>query len=274
MRVHRFDAATLAPIGLPVTLPSQFSSPSNPVRLGELGADGALWISALSDGGGFGRFVPGQPICYQDAFGTPDYETRGLAKIGADIVFGVTPIFGTSTSFRVLSPLSSSDGPCMALTGLSTYPPTTSVPLDMMGMGDQILFAATNGPLTAITRGVLGRSAPGGPMIERVYDPTPNTDAFTAVTHRNGIVYAGGGMNATPDMNGVFTGELHLLSFPSNFTADSEPIADVVVSGAQIPWKMMADADGLYVTGQATTSLAGFVMKCTLALGCPAVPPP
>jgi hypothetical protein len=274
VRVHRFDAATLAPIGFPVTLPSPFASPGNVVRLGEVGADGALWISALNDGGGFGRFVAGQPICYQDAFTTADHETRGLAKIGADIVFGVTPYNGTSTSFRVISPLSSSTGPCSALTGPSNYPPTTSVPLDMMGMGDEILFAATNGPLTAITRGVLGRAKPGGPIVERVYDPSPNTDAFTAVTHRNGIVYTGGGMNAAADMNGVYTGELHLLTFPSDFQADSAPIADVVVSGAQIPWKMMADADGLYVTGQATSSLEGFVMKCTLALGCPVVPPP
>ena len=46
------------------------------------------------------------------------------------------------------------------------------------------------------------------------------------------------------------------------------------MSGAQIPWKLMIDADGRYVAGQATSSLAGFVMKCTLALGCPVVPPP
>jgi hypothetical protein len=274
VRVHRFDAATLAPIGSPVTLPSPFASPGNVVRLGELGADGALWISALTDGGGFGRFVPGQSPCYQDAFSIADHETRGLAKIGADIVFGVTPFNGTSTNFRLISPLSSAMGPCTAAAGPANYPATTSVPLDMMGMGDEILFAASNGPLAAITRGVLGRSAPGGPMIERIYDPTPKIDAFTAVTHQGGVVYTGGGMNGTIDMNGVVSGELRLLMFPSNFEANTAPIAEVVVDGAQIPWKMTVDADGLYVAGQATSSLAGFVMKCTLALGCPVVPPP
>ena len=274
VRVHRLDAATLAPLASPVLLPAPFASPGNIVRHGEIGADGALWASALTDGGGFGRFVPGQSPCYQDAFSTADHETRGLAKLGADIVFGVTPFNGTTTSFRVLSPLSSAGGPCTAATGPANYPPTTSVPLDMMSMGNEILFAATNGPLSAITRGVLGRAKSGGPLVERVYDPTPNVDSFTAVTHQGGVVYAGGGTNGTMDANGDVVVELRLLTFPSNFEADTAPIAEVVVSGAQIPWKMTIDADGLYVTGQATSSLAGFVMKCTLALGCPVVPPP
>jgi hypothetical protein len=274
VQVHRLDATSLGAIDSPVELPAPFSPTSNVIRHGAIGPDGALWVAAVLDGGGIGRFVPGQPPCYQDVFATPEYENRDIARVGDRIIFAISGYSGTTTSFVALDPLNSPQGPCTAASGPTTYPATTSIPRDLIGVGEQLYFAGTDGPVSAYSRGVLGRSKPGGPTVERSYDPTASIDAFTALAHHNGAVYVAGYVGGSMGAEPALTGDFRLLRFADDFTASSAAQVEVSVAGASLARAVLVDADGVYVTGGVEGRVGGFVIKCTHALECPVVTPP
>jgi hypothetical protein len=274
--LYRLSPNSLGLIAPPVEMPAEFTvdaSNGNFVRLSEVGSDSALWLSALRDGGGFGRYVPGQTPCYVDTYANNGLETRGFANVGTTLVYGVRDPSAEPTSFRVFEPLSAS-APCDVSSSSASYPSTTGFLIDMRARGDELFFAESSGPLNADSKGILGRAMPGGPLVELDYDPTPNTDVFTAVAPYNDRVYVAGGFDAVAGTDSYLQGELRIFAYPINFDESSTPIAMATIPNALIPWNIEVDADGVYVVGLSQTQpdVRGFAVKCTLDLQCPAVP--
>jgi hypothetical protein len=276
-RVYPRDALSLAESGEAQVLPSPAAPPSNAPSAATIGPDGALWIATRSDGGGLVRFKMNGTTCYQDT--APPFEmgveNRGLVRLGDALVLALYDDASETTRFRAVDFLTPPADPCQVELVVPGFPDTASAPLDVARSGAELIYGGFRDLGGVNLAAVLGRSTAGGASFEIVLDSSPEIDAFTAVQSADTSIYAARASGSIP-MSGVFDGAATLARYAASFVPESSPITETLVAGVKIIWAVEVDDDGVYLAGQldAAEPPAGFVMKCTRDLECPALPNP